>query len=148
MTAKGFDILPGDHPIVPVMPEAVLALPPEWQNPCSPRACMWLPFPIRWFRKIEPVSGPRFQQPIVGQTWSLRYLNSWKRRRNSVSEAYRLHARLVQSRITFPVLPEIITSKPCWKSLYAKRWVMTGEISTPDSSITDILYQVSYISRP
>ena len=26
--------------------------------------------------------------------------------------------------------------------------VMTGEMSTPDSSITVILYQVSYISRP
>ena len=29
-----------------------------------------------------------------------------------------------------------------------KRWVMMGERSRPDWSITVILYQVSYISRP
>jgi hypothetical protein len=30
-------------------------------------------------------------------------------------------ARLVQSKITLPVCPEIIASSPCWKSLYAYR---------------------------
>ena len=30
-------------------------------------------------------------------------------------------ARLVQSKITLPVCPEIIASRPCWKSLYAYR---------------------------
>lgn len=54
----------------------------------------------------------------------------------------------VQSRITFAACPEVIAAKPCSNSWYGKRCVMTGEISSPDSSMTDILYQVSYISRP
>src|ERR1700761_589448 len=55
---------------------------------------------------------------------------------------------LVRLRTTLPVWPEIMASKPCWKSSKAKRCVMTGEISRPESIMTDILYQVSYISRP
>jgi hypothetical protein len=52
------------------------------------------------------------------------------------------------SRITFPVLPERIASKPCSKSCHENRCVITGRMSRPDSNITVILYQVSYISRP
>jgi len=52
------------------------------------------------------------------------------------------------SKITFPVFPDRIASKPFWKSRYENRCVITGRMSRPDSSITVILYQVSYISRP
>src|ERR1022692_444156 len=53
-----------------------------------------------------------------------------------------------QFRMTLPDWPLDITSKPCSKSVQWKRCVMTGVISRPDCSITVILYQVSYISRP
>ena len=56
--------------------------------------------------------------------------------------------RLVQSRMTLPDWPESITSNPCWNSVQGNRCVMTGRMSSPLSSITVILYQVSYISRP
>src|SRR6185503_1336141 len=53
-----------------------------------------------------------------------------------------------QSRITLPDWPESATWKAASNWLKGKRWVMTGRMSRPLSSITDILYQVSYISRP
>ena len=53
-----------------------------------------------------------------------------------------------QSRTTRPELPVIMTSNPSRNSRYGKWWVMTGLMSRPLSSITFILYQVSYISRP
>ena len=53
-----------------------------------------------------------------------------------------------QFRTTRPEWPVIITSNPFRNSRYGKWWVMTGLMSRPLSSITFILYQVSYISRP
>ena len=43
---------------------------------------------------------------------------------------------------------DFIASNPASKSRYPSRCVITLEISSPDSSSTVILYQVSYISRP
>ena len=58
------------------------------------------------------------------------------------------HQSQVQLRITLADWPVFITSKPLWNSSQGKRWVMTGLMSSPDCSMTVILYQVSYISRP
>ena len=48
----------------------------------------------------------------------------------------------------FPDWPLSMASKPCWNSLKCSRCVITGRISSPLSSMTVILYQVSYISLP
>ena len=53
-----------------------------------------------------------------------------------------------QSMITLPESPERATSKACANSWKSKRWVIAGVMSRPDWSMTVILYQVSYISRP
>ena len=58
-----------------------------------------------------------------------------------------LHAAL-QSMITLPESPERATAKAASKSRKPKRWVIAGRMSRPDWSMTVILYQVSYISRP
>ncbi len=57
------------------------------------------------------------------------------------------HHRL-QSRSTLPDSPERAAAKAAAWSVKAKRWVMAGRMSRPDWSMTLILYQVSYISRP
>src|SRR5437764_14744753 len=54
----------------------------------------------------------------------------------------------LQSRMTLPELPERITSNPCWKSWYEKRWVMTLPMSMPLRIIWVSLYQVSPNMRP
>src|SRR5579863_2876812 len=53
-----------------------------------------------------------------------------------------------QSRITFPQLPDFISSKPCKYSLTGNLCVITGFTSRPDLTRDTILYQVSNISRP
>src|SRR5260370_20528947 len=53
-----------------------------------------------------------------------------------------------QRRITLPACPLRAAAKASSYSVKAKRWVMTGEMSSPDCSMDDILYQVSYISPP
>ena len=60
----------------------------------------------------------------------------------------RMLALYAHSSTTFPEFPLRIASNPFSKSRYEYRCVITGRISRPDSSITVILYQVSYISRP
>ena len=52
------------------------------------------------------------------------------------------------SRSTLPDWPELAVAKASSKSVKGKRWVMTGATSSPLCSMTVILYQVSYISRP
>ena len=59
-----------------------------------------------------------------------------------------VHQAPFQSRSTLPDSPEAATSKACSNSEYGNRCVITGEMSSPESSITLIWYQVSYISRP
>ena len=54
----------------------------------------------------------------------------------------------VQSSITLPEPPEAATANPSSKSRYENRCVITGPMSRPACTITDIWYQVSYISRP
>ncbi len=49
---------------------------------------------------------------------------------------------------TLPESWEAVASKAASKSSTSKRWVITGEMSTPDWIRTFILYQVSNISRP
>ena len=56
--------------------------------------------------------------------------------------------QFVQSMITLPELPERAAAKAASKSLNPNRWVIAGRMSSPDWTITVILYQVSYISRP
>ena len=50
--------------------------------------------------------------------------------------------------MTLPDCPERATANASSKSRCEKRCVITGAMSRPDSSITVIWYQVSYISRP
>jgi hypothetical protein len=50
--------------------------------------------------------------------------------------------------ITLPASPERAAANAASWSRNEKRWVMAGVMSRPDWSITVILYQVSYISRP
>ncbi len=57
------------------------------------------------------------------------------------------HQRL-QSMMTLPESPDRATEKAASWSRKAKRCVMAGRMSRPDCSMTLILYQVSYISRP
>jgi membrane protein len=54
----------------------------------------------------------------------------------------------VQSMMTLPESPARAASNAASCSRNPNRWVMAGVISSPDWSITVILYQVSYISRP
>ena len=49
---------------------------------------------------------------------------------------------------TLPESWDAVASKAASKSSTSKRWVITGEMSTPDWIRTFILYQVSNISRP
>src|SRR6266404_3033004 len=46
-----------------------------------------------------------------------------------------------QSRTIFPEFPDFISSKPSRKSVWEKRWVMIGEISSPLWISAVILYQ-------
>ncbi len=60
-----------------------------------------------------------------------------------------VHAQAsLQSRSTFPESPEAATANAFSKSGSPNRCVITGEMSRPESIITLIWYQVSYISRP
>src|SRR5262249_55729675 len=54
----------------------------------------------------------------------------------------------VQSRITLPDCPDLAIANASSKSRCESRCVITGLMSSPEASITDIWYQVSYISRP
>ena len=54
----------------------------------------------------------------------------------------------VQSMMTLPESPARAAAKAASKSRNPKRWVIAGVMSSPDWSMTVILYQVSYISRP
>ncbi len=54
----------------------------------------------------------------------------------------------VQSMMTLPESPERAAAKAASCSRNPNRWVIAGVMSSPDWSITVILYQVSYISRP
>ena len=54
----------------------------------------------------------------------------------------------VQSMMTLPESPWRAAAKAASKSRKPKRWVIAGRMSSPDWSMTVILYQVSYISRP
>ncbi len=54
----------------------------------------------------------------------------------------------VQSMTTLPESPWRAAAKAASNSRKPKRWVMAGRMSSPDWSMTVILYQVSYISRP
>src|SRR5258706_15226427 len=56
--------------------------------------------------------------------------------------------RSVQSMITLPEWPDRAAAKAASWSRNEKRWVIAGRMSSPDWSMTDILYHVSYISRP
>ena len=58
------------------------------------------------------------------------------------------HGASLQCRSTFPVSPLRIAANASSNRSAGKRCVMTGEMSRPLCSITVILYQVSYISRP
>ena len=49
---------------------------------------------------------------------------------------------------TLPESWEAVASKAASKSSTSKRWVITGDMSTPDWTRTFILYHVSNISRP
>ena len=53
-----------------------------------------------------------------------------------------------QSMMTFPESPWRAAANARSNSRNPNRWVMAGVMSRPDWSITVILYQVSYISRP
>ena len=76
-----------------------------------------------------------------------------ERRRERIGLVGR-HGRLcsptqaVQSMITFPDSPVRATENAASCSRNPKRCVIAGVMSSPDWSITVILYQVSYISRP
>ncbi len=50
--------------------------------------------------------------------------------------------------MTLPDSPDRAAAKAASKSRKPNRWVIAGRMSSPDWSITVILYQVSYISRP
>ena len=54
----------------------------------------------------------------------------------------------VQSMMTLPESPARAASNAASYSRNPNRWVMAGVMSSPDWSMTVILYQVSYISRP
>ena len=54
----------------------------------------------------------------------------------------------LQSMMTLPEAPERAAAKAASNSRNGKRWVIAGRMSRPDCTITVILYQVSYISRP
>src|SRR4030067_2596726 len=54
----------------------------------------------------------------------------------------------VQSMMTLPESPARAAVNAASWSRNPKRWVMAGVMSRPDWSMTVILYQVSYISRP
>ncbi len=54
----------------------------------------------------------------------------------------------VQSMMTLPESPARAAANAAANSRNPKRWVIAGVMSSPDLSITVILYQVSYISRP
>ncbi len=71
-----------------------------------------------------------------------------KRRDFIGQEGQRVRHHRLQSRRTLPLSPERAVSKAAAWSRKAKRCVMAGRMSRPDWSITLILYQVSYISRP
>ncbi len=53
-----------------------------------------------------------------------------------------------QLRMTLPALPARIASKPCWKSLASRRWVMSGDRSSPPRIRPNIFCHVPNISRP
>ena len=86
------------------------------------------------------------EQRAVGREGREFQTDTTKRRARGC--AARMSQPACQSNTTRPELPVIMTSKPFRKSRYEKWWVMTGLMSRPLSSITFILYQVSYISRP
>ena len=54
----------------------------------------------------------------------------------------------IQSMMTLPESPCRAAAKAASYSRNPNRWVMAGVMSSPDWSMTVILYQVSYISRP
>ena len=54
----------------------------------------------------------------------------------------------VQSMMTLPESPARAAANAASNSRNPNRWVMAGVMSSPDWSMTVILYQVSYISRP
>ena len=70
-----------------------------------------------------------------------------KLRQLVVEEGQRI-GHVVQSMMTLPESPDRAAAKAASNSRNPKRWVMTGGCRGPDWSMTVILYQVSYISRP
>ena len=54
----------------------------------------------------------------------------------------------VQSMMTLPESPCRAAANAASYSRNPNRWVIAGVMSSPDWSMTVILYQVSYISRP
>src|SRR5690606_9665449 len=58
------------------------------------------------------------------------------------------HGLHSQRSTTLPDRPSCIAAKPASNSSIGKRWVRTGETSSPLCSMAIILYQVSNISRP
>ena len=67
-------------------------------------------------------------------------------------EGERIGARVLghtcQSMITLPESPDRAAANAASWSRNENRWVIAGRMSSPDWSMTVILYQVSYISRP
>ena len=55
---------------------------------------------------------------------------------------------LVQSIMTLPESPDRAAANAASWSRNPNRWVIAGAMSSPDWSMTVVLYQVSYISRP
>ena len=58
------------------------------------------------------------------------------------------HRSTSQSSTTLPALPLAATSKASSNAVKGKRWVITGEMSRPACTSTDMAYQVSNIWRP
>ena len=67
---------------------------------------------------------------------------------HSEEKNHQSQSHCFQSRMIFPDAPLAISSNPSKNFSAGNRCVITGLMSKPDCSITVILYQVSYISRP
>src|SRR5579872_5315476 len=76
------------------------------------------------------------------------HLNTQPQYLGKLVESDLRYHKLRQSRITLPAAPDFIAAKPSSYWFHCSRCVMTGVMSSPASSITVILYQVSYISLP
>ena len=72
IAALGYEVLPGDHPIVPVMFGDADPRRARSPSASSPRASTWSPSPTPWCRWAPPGSAPRCRRPTTRPTCAAR----------------------------------------------------------------------------